>query len=72
MIAWIENLFGSKKVFKKFFFDRKVLKAETAFCRLRIAVERLKLGKFERRKIFKALLRAAGFVNIRVRERKGE
>lgn len=57
-------------MFKKFLFDRKVLKAETAFCRLRIAVERLELPKFERRKIFKDLLRAAGFVNLRIRERK--
>lgn len=57
-------------MFKKFLFDRKVLKAETAFCRLRIALEKRDPTKFERRKIFKDLLRAAGFCNIRIRERK--
>lgn len=55
---------------KKFLFNRKVLRAETAFCRLRIAIEKMNLPKLERRKVFKDLLRAAGFVNIRIRERK--
>jgi len=57
-------------MFKDFLFNRKVVKAETAFCRLRIAVERREFPKFERRKIFKDLLRAAGFCDIRIRERR--
>lgn len=59
-------------MFEEFLFRRKAQKADDAFCKLRIAVERKGLPKFERRKIFKDLLRAAGFVNIRIRERKGE
>jgi len=59
-------------MFKRFFFLRKVRKAEEAFCRLRCEVERRRLPKFERRGIFKDLLRAAGFVNIRIREKRGE
>jgi hypothetical protein len=46
------------------------VKAEMAFCRLRIAVERLELPKLERRKIFKDLLRSAGFAGIRIREKR--
>lgn len=57
-------------MFEKFLFNRRLQKAETAFCRLSIAVERLELPKLERRKIFKVLLRSAGFAGIRIRERK--
>jgi hypothetical protein len=45
-------------------------KAEAAFSGLRDAVEKQDLPKKKRRKVFKDLLRAAGFVNIRIRERK--
>lgn len=57
-------------MFEKFLFNRKLQKAETAFCRLNIAVERLGLPKLERRKIFKDLLRALGFAGIRIREKR--
>lgn len=57
-------------MFQNFLFNRKLVKAEMAFCRLRIAVERLELPKLERRKIFKDLLRSAGFAGIRIREKR--
>jgi len=51
---------------------RKIRKAEGAFWALSGAVNKQDLPKKKRRKIFKDLLRAAGFVNIRIREKKEE
>ena len=59
-------------MFKRFFFLRKIRKAEAAFSDLRDAVKKQDLLKKKRRGIFKDLLRAAGFCNIRIREKKGE
>jgi len=59
-------------MFKRFLFLRKVRKAENAFWALSGAVDRQDLPKKARRAIFKDLLRAAGFVNIRIREKKEE
>jgi hypothetical protein len=57
-------------VLKKFLFNRRFRKAEAAFWNLKASVDRQDLPKKKRRAIFKDLLRAAGFVNIRIRERK--
>jgi len=57
-------------MFKRFLFLRKVRKAEKAFWALSGAVDKQELSKKKRRGIFKDLLRAAGFVNIRIREKK--
>lgn len=53
-------------------FERIQRKAERSFCRLRIEVEKMKMGKMERRMIFKDLLRAAGFCKLRMMERKDD
>ena len=58
-----------KKRIKDWLFYRKIKRIEKHFVDLREMMEERKMGKWDRRKIYKDFLRAVGFYHIRVREK---
>jgi len=58
-------------MFKRILYRVRLRRAKKAFQKLRGDIDNLNLPKFQRREIFKSLLRAAGFCHLRMREKKG-
>jgi hypothetical protein len=59
-----------KKRLEDLFFRWRMTRARRDFILLRASLEKQNLSRREKRRIFKGFLRAAGFVGIRMREKK--